>query len=685
MNNKKKKTIITVICVMLVLALGVGSIAYFSDPKRRVVNVYNVSDIAMTDFWGDNPTIYGEVHADNIQAVYLSNTQQVTEVYVTQGQSVKPGDKLMAYDTTLSQLSVDRKNLEIKLMEEELNDAKKEYNTLAGSKVYSVTTTKDSSTTSTDKNNNSTTTNNSSSNKNSSATGTSAQGQKNGQSTQTSRPAKKSEEPSEGQTEEASESEPDENEPDTENEADSEDSTTEEPADDPDNVPADEPGDEPENVQVRTYARRSGTGTSDDPYLYVCANGIPFGEDFLEELGFIDSETGLAVSQGPVYVVFGISEGNMLGGKILQAGGMCFSGSGANVSFILFDASGYIGRPFGAPKPEKPPLEPDDDDPSGDDPSGDDPSGDDPSGDDPGGNNNNNNNSNNNNNNNNNSNNNNNNNSSNNNHSNNNSSNNNNNHSNNNSSNNSSSKPSYSETQAQKAELQQKIKDLDLKLRMAQVELKQMKQELSDGVVYADMEGTVAEVISADEALNSNQPIIKVAGGGGYYIQGTVSELDLDDVYVGQSVTVNSWESGNVYQGTVKEISTTPTENGFYNGSGNMNVSYYPFTVVVDSDVSFREYEGVEMTLDIPVQVTDAFYLEQPFVIQENGETYVYLAGEDGRLEKRRVSVGVTIWGTNLQILGGLTLEDTIAFPYGKDVVEGASTKPSTLDELYSW
>ncbi len=675
-SNKKKKTIITVVCIMLVLALGVGSIAYFTNPKRRVVNVYHVSDLAMTDFWGDNPTIYGEVHADNVQAVYLSDTQQVTEVYVTQGQNVKPGDKLMAYDTTLSQLSVDRKTLEIKLMQEELNDAKIEYNTLAGSKVYSVTTSKDSTTTSknnttTTKNNNTTTTKKN----NASATNLSTQTQQDNESTKPLRTAKKSSELTENQTEDTSEIENAETMLHTENAAGSEETALEESTDDSADDPSSDPSEKDENVQVKTYACKSGTGTSDDPYLYVCANGIPFGEDFLEELGFIDPETGLAVSQGPVYVVFGISEGNMLNGKILQAGGMCFSGTGADVSFILFDASGYIGRPFGEPKPEKPPMEPDNDDPSGDDPSGDDPSGDDPSGNNPSGGNT----------------------------SGNNPSGNNpsggntsggntsgNNtsgsHSSGNTSGNSSSnKPSYSETQAQKAELQQKIKDLDLDLRMAQVELKQMKQELSDGVVYADMAGTIAEVISADEALNSKEPIIKVAGGGGYYIQGTVSELDLDDVYIGQSVTVNCWESGNVYQGTVKEISDTPTENGYYNGNGNMNVSYYPFTVVVDGDVSFREYEGVEMTLDIPVQVSDAFYLEQPFVLQENGENYVYLAGEDGMLEKRRISVGVMLWGSYVQVLDGLTLEDTVAFPYGKDVVEGATTNPSTLDALYSW
>ncbi|MDR9824731.1 hypothetical protein RCJ22_03815, partial [Vibrio sp. FNV 38] len=67
----------------------------------------------------------------------------------------------------------------------------------------------------------------------------------------------------------------------------------------------------------------------------------------------------------------------------------------------------------------------------------------------------------------------------------------------------------------------------------------------------------------------------------------------------------------------------------------------------------------------------------------EDGERYVFVAGEEGKLEKRRITTGVTLWGSSVQILDGLSLDDTIAFPYGKDAVEGATTQLSTLDALY--
>ena len=210
-----------------------------------------------------------------------------------------------------------------------------------------------------------------------------------------------------------------------------------------------------------------------------------------------------------------------------------------------------------------------------------------------------------------------------------------------------------------------------------------MNQELNDGVVYAEMAGTITSVLSEDDARSLGEPVIKLAGGGGYQVQGTVNELDYDSVYVGQSVEVTSWESGQTFRGTVLEISDVPTDSAMVYGGGNMNVSYYPFLVRIEGEANLREYETLELKLETEHEQTDAFYLEQPFILQENGNNYVYVANEDGQLEKRKLTTGITLWGSSVQVLDGLTLEDNIAFPYGKNAREGAKAKLATLDELY--
>ena len=77
--------------------------------------------------------------------------------------------------------------------------------------------------------------------------------------------------------------------------------------------------------------------------------------------------------------------------------------------------------------------------------------------------------------------------------------------------------------------------------------------------------------------------------------------------------------------------------------------------------------------------------MEIPFILQENGKDYVYVAGEDDRLEKRQLVTGGNLWGSYIKVLDGLTVEDHIAFPYGRDIKDGAKIRYAEIDELYSY
>ena len=87
------------------------------------MGVYDSNQLTMT-YWGDEKTSSGPVTTDKLQTVFLSATQEVTKVNVQQGQKVKKGTVLLTYDTTLSQLSLDRKELDIQKTKLRLEDAK---------------------------------------------------------------------------------------------------------------------------------------------------------------------------------------------------------------------------------------------------------------------------------------------------------------------------------------------------------------------------------------------------------------------------------------------------------------------------------------------------------------------------------------------------------------------------------
>ena len=77
-------------------------------------------------------------------------------------------------------------------------------------------------------------------------------------------------------------------------------------------------------------------------------------------------------------------------------------------------------------------------------------------------------------------------------------------------------------------------------------------------------------------------------------------------------------------------------------------------------------------------------YLEMPFVRQENGQSYVYTVGEDGLLEKRTVRTGQNLWGSYIEILGGIGYDDYVAFPDGRQTKDGAKVRYAEADELWS-
>ena len=73
------------------------------------------------------------------------------------------------------------------------------------------------------------------------------------------------------------------------------------------------------------------------------------------------------------------------------------------------------------------------------------------------------------------------------------------------------------------------------------------------------------------------------------------------------------------------------------------------------------------------------------FVREDSQGAYVLAAGEDGRLERRAVTTGKVIWGSSIEILRGLAMEDQIAFPYGRSARPGNRTQSAELEALWGY
>ena len=230
------------------------------------------------------------------------------------------------------------------------------------------------------------------------------------------------------------------------------------------------------------------------------------------------------------------------------------------------------------------------------------------------------------------------------------------------------------------------IAQMDTSIKLAKVNLEKVKKEVGSDTVYSELEGTVKAVRDPNGGdFTGSEAVVEVSGGGGYYIDGALSELELGTVSVGGTVQVNSWMTGASCQGEIVEISDYPTDNANSWSDGNSNVSYYPFKVFVPEEANLQEGDWVEMSYQNTAgDDGNTMYLESMFIRSENGKSYVMARGENGKLEKRWVQTGRNLWGSYTQIRGGLTVDDFVAFPYGRNAVEGAGTTEATPDKLYN-
>lgn len=245
----------------------------------------------------------------------------------------------------------------------------------------------------------------------------------------------------------------------------------------------------------------------------------------------------------------------------------------------------------------------------------------------------------------------------------------------------------YIYTQAELASLikqsQKAIQDTDLQLRQARITLEQDRETKKDGLVKAQSDGVVKEVKDY-RAVSPGDTVITVTGDSGYEITAYVDELSVTGLSAGDAALITDYSTGSTMSGSILSISDRPAdENMGYEVYGvNPNSSYYPVTIAAE-DTKEALDKASRCGVTFAMQESPALVIESMYVRSDDGGKYVMLAGEDGRLEKRYVKTGRTIYNYQVEILDGLSAEDYIAFPYGSNVTEGAKAERMDMSDLY--
>lgn len=614
-KQNKKKIIITVTAVVLVVAIGLGVWFGVSRGRSEPVKVFAFNSVGMTEYWGDSQESYGPVSTDKIQTVFLSSTQTVTEMKVAQGDTVKKGDVLMTFDTTLSDLQLERKRLEVEKLKLDLETAQKKLKDIQNMKPMSIVSPDDFDNSDEDSDDDGDLEKDYELSYDHAYDGSKPSkalicwlrvttGDEEVRITPTVDDALLEEARQQAEKFQ-NENQPDPTEPSTEPTTESTTESTTEPATEPPTQPGTEPPTQPSTEPPTQPSTEASTPSTEET-----SEGE--GGEHSSASAAENPDEKPTITVNSYYMVIKATEGNKRMGARVVWQGMYIRKVGSGFTFQFFDATGVPDH-----------MATDPDDPDNTDPT-------DPYMPDPG--------------------------------------------------------SGYTAAQLaqMRAEQEKTIKETKFKIKMAEADYKIMQTEMSDGNIYAEFDGKVVSVLTEEEAKTQNQPVLKVSGGGGFYIQGSVSELEKDKMQIGQEVTVNDWNTGMTYTGKIVSMGDFPTNSDGWNGSGNPNVSYYPFTVFVDetADLQAGMYVNIQYS---SAESENGIYLENPFIRTENGQSYVYVQGAGGKLEKRFVTTGKALWGSYTEIRSGLTVDDLIAFPYGKNLKEGAPTVESDVSDLYSY
>ena len=232
-----------------------------------------------------------------------------------------------------------------------------------------------------------------------------------------------------------------------------------------------------------------------------------------------------------------------------------------------------------------------------------------------------------------------------------------------------------------------KVSSLKLDIEESNLNITKLENKVKNKLVTSKLDGTVAYI--GDEATGSynGDAFLKVKSKDGFYVTGTVSELMRDQMKEGTLLQCTSYDSGS-FEAKVLNVSDYPVDssnNFYYGGDSNPNVSYYTFNAeITDQSLQFTDQDYVTISLKSNKLSKGSLVVMKAFIRTENGTSYVY-KDVKGTLKKQQVTVdSIVNSGYYAIVTSGLKSDDLLTFPYGNTVQEGAKTKEVTLDDMYN-
>ncbi len=237
------------------------------------------------------------------------------------------------------------------------------------------------------------------------------------------------------------------------------------------------------------------------------------------------------------------------------------------------------------------------------------------------------------------------------------------------------------------------LKESELKLKEKETQITQSESILQNVEVKAPVTGRI-QSINENGMDNYGNPLayISIQQSGSYRVKGMLGELQRGGLMEGSRMRIVSRTDSTVFWlGTVTLVDyENPSQGSQYDMYYGMSsdemtsASKYPFYVELDNTEGLILGQHVYLELDVEEGETVGVSISSAFICyEEDGTAYVWAENGRGKLEKRPVILGeYNFMNDTMEVTGGLTEEDFIAFPDMELCVEGApTTKEFTADE----
>lgn len=236
-------------------------------------------------------------------------------------------------------------------------------------------------------------------------------------------------------------------------------------------------------------------------------------------------------------------------------------------------------------------------------------------------------------------------------------------------------------------ELENEVKQTEYNIKTKELEITALNKAIKNAVVKAEINGIIQNINDGDNDTSSgyqqepDDSYITIMQTGDYKIKGVVNEQNVMMFTEGQKVIIRSrLDESKTWSGTITKVDTANPESNdnsgmmMYGNSDEMTTSSkYPFYITLEQKDGLMMGQHVYIEFDYgQIAKQDGIWIPSYFVVEEDGNSYVWVAGKGDKLEKRKVTVGTK--DENLleyQITEGLSKEDYIAEPR-EDLVEGS-------------